>query len=293
MRIGELSRRTGVGVHTLRAWERRYSVITPQRTRGGTRLYAPIDEARVRMMQRYLSQGASTAEAAEMAAAASLTIGAGQAARVPLEHAARARRELREALDRFAETSAMRVLEPLFATYAPLLVIRDVLLPYMAGVGLRWQRGEADVSQEHFATHFVETRLLSLTRGWDRGLGPRALLACAPGERHTIGLVACGLALHAHGWRITYLGADTSASALAFAARAVQPDVAIVSQTLPADAGLDGAGLGCPLHLAGPGASPSRAAEIGAAHLAGDAVDAAWTLTAARVRLPQAPRPSA
>jgi DNA-binding transcriptional MerR regulator len=299
MRIGELSRRTGVGVHTLRAWERRYGVITPQRTPGGTRLYAPMDEARIKLMRRYVAEGASTADAAEMTAAAALTVPAGRAARVPPDEAGRARGALREALDRFDETAAVRVLEPLFARFAPLLVIRDVLLPFMAGVGRRWERGEADVSQEHFATQFVETRLRSMTRGWDRGLGPRGLLACAPGEQHTLGLIALGLSLHAQGWRITFLGADTSAAALAFAARALRPDVVIVSQTMPGRPGLDARSLDCPVLLAGPAASPSIAAAIGAQHLAGNAVDAAWAAPTSQLaqpvsgRPPPVPRPSA
>ena len=284
MRIGELSRRTGVSIHTLRAWERRYRVIAPQRSAGGTRLYAPVDETRVRLMLRYLAEGASTADAAEMVSAAPLTIGAGHASGVPGERAESARSSLGEALDGFDETAAVRVLEPLFASFAPLLVIRDVLLPYMAGVGLRWERGEADVSQEHFATHFVETRLLSMTRGWDRGLGPRALLGCAPGERHTLGLVAFGLSLHAQGWRITYLGADASGAALAFAARATDPDVVVVSKTMPDEIpAAESSPLRevcdrCRVLLAGPGACASAAAAIGGKHVAGNAVDAAWAI---------------
>ena len=47
VRIGELSRRTSVGVDTLRAWERRYGLLRPQRSPGGFRLYGTSDEERV------------------------------------------------------------------------------------------------------------------------------------------------------------------------------------------------------------------------------------------------------
>jgi hypothetical protein len=43
----------------------------------------------------------------------------------------------------------------------------------------------------------------AISRGWDRGIGPRALIACAPRELHTFGLIAFGIALHDIGWRIT------------------------------------------------------------------------------------------
>ena len=58
-------------------------------------------------------------------------------------------------------------------------------------------------------------RLLGLARGWDRGSGPRAVLASPPEERHDLGLLIFGLALREHGWRITFLGGDTPLETLA------------------------------------------------------------------------------
>src|SRR3954447_376978 len=64
IRIGELSRRVGVSADRLRAWERRYRLLRPQRTAGGFRLYSTADELRVRAMQRHLAAGLAPAEAA-------------------------------------------------------------------------------------------------------------------------------------------------------------------------------------------------------------------------------------
>jgi hypothetical protein len=59
------------------------------------------------------------------------------------------------------------------------------------------------------------------------------VLACASGEQHTLGLITFGIVLHTLGWRITYLGADIPPSAVAFAARAVRADLAVISFTVP------------------------------------------------------------
>ena len=67
LRIGELSRRTGVRADTLRAWERRYGLLSPRRSDGGYRLYGPADEGRVRTMLSLLGSGLSAAEAAALA----------------------------------------------------------------------------------------------------------------------------------------------------------------------------------------------------------------------------------
>src|SRR6478736_1450662 len=69
LRIGELSRRVGVSVESLRAWERRYGLLDPSRTQGGFRLYGEADVARVLSMRANLRRGLSAAEAARLALA--------------------------------------------------------------------------------------------------------------------------------------------------------------------------------------------------------------------------------
>ncbi|MDQ6615479.1 MAG: MerR family transcriptional regulator [Actinomycetota bacterium] len=68
LRIGELSHRTGVGVPALRAWESRYRLLRPSRTAGGQRLYSAEDEARVRQVQRLVSEGVAVGAAARWVA---------------------------------------------------------------------------------------------------------------------------------------------------------------------------------------------------------------------------------
>ena len=66
------------------------------------------------------------------------------------------------------------------ARHAP----RDVIVPYLHDLGERWERGEASVAQEHFASALLRGRLLGLGRGWGQGLGP-AVLACLPASSTT------------------------------------------------------------------------------------------------------------
>jgi DNA-binding transcriptional MerR regulator len=206
MRISDLSRRVEVSPGTLRVWERRYGLLNPRRTAGNARQYSSIDEARIRLMKRYLRSGMPAAQAAELAIAARFSVNPGRNATVLDTEARRAATEMREALDRFDETSAQRALEKLLTEYSSIAVIRDVLLPYLHDIGERWAANHMTVAQEHFASNFLLARLLAMARGWDRGLGPRALLACAPDEQHTLALIAFGISLHHLGWRITYLG---------------------------------------------------------------------------------------
>jgi DNA-binding transcriptional MerR regulator len=277
LRIGELSRRVGVSAHVLRAWERRYGVLRPARSQGGYRLYSEDDEHRVRVMQAHLARGLSTAEAAQ----AALHTASGPPAPQDLSAAAEA---LAEALDGFDEAAAETILDLLLTGFTPETVLRDVMLPFLHGVGERWSRGEISVAQEHFASNVLRARLAALSRGWGRGHGPRALLACAPGEQHDIPLLTFGVVLHRNGWRVSYLGASTPMPDLISAAEAAPPRLTVVSATDPALlAGLEPellrlAGI-APLALGGRGATGAVARAATARLLDGDPVTEAERLS--------------
>src|SRR4029079_18361359 len=117
--------------------------------------------------------------------------------------------ELRAALDVLDAQGAHLVLDRVLGRYTLETVLVSVVLPYLRDLGERWARGDASVVQEHFASNLLRGRLLALARGWERGAGPAALLACAAGEQHDLPLIMFGLALRAQGWRIVFLGADT------------------------------------------------------------------------------------
>lgn len=222
LRIGEVARRTGVGTELLRAWERRYGLLAPERTESGYRLYSDADVGRVTRMQELLASGLSAAEAARQALAEPPE---------PASDGARAdvRAELRSALDRLDDAAAHAAFDRLLAAYSLRPVLEDVVLPLLRELGDGWSRGEVSVAQEHFASNLVRGRLLGLARGWDRGAGPRAVLACPPGERHDLGLLAFGLALREHGWRITFLGADTPAETLVETVNALEPRAVVLA----------------------------------------------------------------
>jgi PAS domain S-box-containing protein len=82
MRVGELARQTGVGISTLRAWERRFGLLRPERTPSGQRLYTEADVERVAAVGRLVAEGLTLAAAAGRVAAAgtgSLSKGEGEA----------------------------------------------------------------------------------------------------------------------------------------------------------------------------------------------------------------------
>ena len=228
LRIGELSQRTGVSPELLRAWERRYELLRPDRSSGGFRLYSAADEARVHRMQGYLRRGIAAAEAARLADQPSES----DAPRPGFSMDA-LRLELQQALDGFDDSRAQQCLDTAFDTFSIDRVVADLLIPFLEDLGARWEREEVTVAQEHFASNLIRTRLMSLARGWDVGYGPRALLACPGGELHDLGLTLFGIALRHRGWRITFLGANTPIDTVMATAIDIDPDAVVIAATEP------------------------------------------------------------
>ena len=282
LRIGELSRRVGVPPELLRAWESRYGLLRPARTVGGFRLYSAEDERRVERMRAYLDEGYSAAEAARLALAADEPP-PGRPDGLEAEA-----RVLAQALDGFDDGAANGALDRLLAAFGTETVLAEVVLPYLRDLGERWERGEASIAQEHFASNVVRGRLLGLGRGWGQGTGPRALLACAPGELHDLPLIAFGIALRARGWRVSYLGPDTPLETIADAAKTLAPRLVVVTGSTKerfaaAEEGIRALAAEWPVALAGRGATAEAAERTGARHLPGDPIGEADKVAAGEV----------
>jgi DNA-binding transcriptional MerR regulator len=283
-RIGQLAARTGVPPERLRKWESRYALLRPDRLPGGFRVYSLDDEQRVRLMERHLARGYAASEAAVLAKEGVVSPSPARLApTLPARVTERSHRLLRTALQDYDEGAAQRALDDLFGAFTVEAVLRDAILPFLREVGETWARGEATPGQEHFASTIIEARLMSMTRGWGSGTGPRALLACPTGERHTLGLLAFGIVLSRRGWRIIYLGGDTPTTSLAHAAEKTAPAMIVLAASRSRAFTRESASLADlaekhEIHVAGAGADGRVARRLGASYFAADPITAALEL---------------
>ncbi|NYG54237.1 MerR family transcriptional regulator [Nocardioides perillae] len=306
LRIGALAERVGASETVLRVWERRYGLFSPTRTAGGYRLYGPDDERRARAMVEAREQGVPAAQAAAAILAAERRVGARPDAGEPGTDAGPAGdalataptaataasaagwvADLLAATARLDHVASHQVVDRALASASVEVVVRDVLLPFLAEVGTGWEEGSVSIEQEHFASDLVRGRLTTLGSGLGAGTGPLVLLACPPGERHDLGLKAFELVALRAGCRTRYLGADTPLASVEAAAARTEPDLVVLSATRAevlsgvADELRDLAGRH-PLALAGAGATPEIAEQVGATLVSGDPVTAARHLRALR-----------
>lgn len=199
LNIAALTRRTGVHADTIRKWEQRYGILRPDRTPGGQRRYSESDVARVEWLKARLDEGYRIGEAAALLDRTAVSS-------TPTEEL---QRSFVDATGRGDGAALAEIVDQALTLSSLERSFRDVLAPALVDVGERWRAGRLSIAQEHLASGTVRAaleRLLAVGRGSIRGA---AVLTCAPGERHEIGLLMFAVLLRADGWQVSYLGADT------------------------------------------------------------------------------------
>jgi len=199
LNISALTQRTGVPSDTIRKWEQRYGVLHPARTPGGQRRYSELDVERIEWLKARIREGYRIGEAAAL-------LGGG-------ESVAHTPAELRDALVAATEAGDLvelgRLVDQTLTLSSHEEAFLDVLAPALGEVGERWACGEVSVAQEHLVSATVRAALETLLSDERADVHGTAVLACAPGERHEIGLLMLGVLMRSDGWQVAYLGADT------------------------------------------------------------------------------------
>jgi DNA-binding transcriptional MerR regulator/methylmalonyl-CoA mutase cobalamin-binding subunit len=231
-RIHAVSALTGVPEPTLRAWERRYGVPTPERTPSGYRLYGEREVAQVREMQRLCAEGMAAAEAARAVAEES-TFRA-TAARGEVEPYAQSVNGILDAIERFDDVELDRQLRRAMFLGSTGAVADRVILPALERIGGKWHDGEFSIAQEHFGSHRLGTTMRDLVRLSVREDAEiRTVVACFADEDHDIGALAAAMRLATWGLRPIFLGARTPPDAVRSAVETLSPSLVALSVSIP------------------------------------------------------------
>jgi MerR family transcriptional regulator, light-induced transcriptional regulator len=204
---------TGLTPATLRAWERRYGVLKPQRSAGGHRLYSQEQIEMLKWLVRRKSEGLSISRAVDLWRSQEDSARL-QSQPAPLFTAGETmldqlRQSWIEACLSFDEPKAEQALAQSLALASPEVVCSEVLQKGLAALGEGWYVGSVTVQQEHFASALAARRLHALM-----AVAPtpfrsgRLLAACPPGEEHDLALLMLSFILRWRGWEVVYLGAN-------------------------------------------------------------------------------------
>jgi DNA-binding transcriptional MerR regulator/methylmalonyl-CoA mutase cobalamin-binding subunit len=241
--IKQASARTGLGAPLIRAWERRYGVISPTRTPGGYRLYDDDAIKTLLTMRGLLDRGWTASEAAR-------AIGAGEVAvdDVAIDQrpgpgptvSATANRA--RVIERFvaaaestssAETEA--AIDEILASGSFEAVVDDLLLPAAAAIGESWAAGRMSVAAEHAASAAIARRLAAAFQAAAIANRTTVLVGLPPGSRHELGALAFAVALRRRGVGVMYLGPDVPVDAWVDIAHRTKARAAVIGVVTAAD----------------------------------------------------------
>ena len=240
--IGAVAVLTGLTVDTLRAWERRHSVVTPSRDERG-RVYDDADVRRLQLVAAAVSRGHAVGRLARLddtALSALLTASSPVPGTALSADPSAAPRRVRRtgtraedgpalsvpvsrvlaALRRFDASEVEREIGRVAATLPPRDLIHAWVLPLMRHAGSEWHAGRLSTAQEHL----LSAALRSLFGGIIRAMPhaprrPNLLLTTLPRDRHEFGILGAAMLAALAGIRATYLGVDLPVDEIVDAAR--------------------------------------------------------------------------
>lgn len=235
---------TGIKPDTLRAWERRYGLPSPNRTSGGHRLYSDKDIAVIKWLLARQDEGLSISRAVKLWQSLEaegevplfvpeyqeMTTAKWETAVPATNQIDDIRTAWIEACLRFDEPSAERILTQAFALYQPETVLTRLLQRALAEIGERWFQDKVTVQQEHFASALAMRRLNTLLAASPASTrSGRVLIGCPPHEDHTFAPLTLTIMLRYRGWELIYLGANVPLGRFVSTVESIKPNLIILT----------------------------------------------------------------
>jgi DNA-binding transcriptional MerR regulator/methylmalonyl-CoA mutase cobalamin-binding subunit len=236
--------RAGVSIAVLRAWERRYGVVHPERTPAGYRLYDEAAIARLRAMRHLVDQGWSPSTAArsladmDEAAFRSLSDAASVAAGPSATASGDLAIQFVEAAAAHDGAGVDATLDLMFSQGSFEYVADHYLLPALVSLGAAWESGVLDIAAEHAASHAMLRRMGSAfeAAASNRRRGVVTVVVGLPaGSRHELGALAFSIAARRAGVPVVYEGPDLPAEDWVAAVAQTRARAAVIGVVTGAD----------------------------------------------------------
>ena len=199
----------------IRAWERRYGLVSPKRTPSGYRLYDDDAITILARVRELTETGWSASEASRAILAGEVTMApAPITVWTPMDaveaHSHRADLIARYlvAVTEMNISATGAVLDEMFAQGSFESIVDDLLMPALVQMGQAWDEGRLDIAAEHAASAAVFRRLSALYEAAATTGEPVVVVGLPPGARHELGALAFSVAVRRRGVSVLYLGAD-------------------------------------------------------------------------------------
>lgn len=227
-KIRDLEVLSGIKAHTIRIWEKRYTLFSPERTDTQIRTYSDDDLTRCINISILNRCGFKISKIATMSDRELhdhvMECNGKNAEDVAVERLIVALIEMDERL--FHDT-----LNDLIQSIGLTLTFTDKLIPFLDRIGIMWLVGTINPAQEHFMSNLIRQKVISET---DRLPIPEknrvdALLFLPEHEQHEISLLFYNFMLRDKGFSTVYLGQSVPYDALRSCIEQLAPRTMVTS----------------------------------------------------------------
>jgi len=245
--IKVVSQMTGLSVHVIRAWEKRYNVVEPDRTDTNRRLYSEEDIEKLKLLNDALHLGHHIGGIASLSLSELKNL-LSREARSTVENqngflSAGADTNIdeifNECLEAIKNYNAKKLESILLNASARLtqpVLIEQLVIPLVYKVGELWHDGEIRVANEHLASSVVRSFLFNLLESYSVGSSAPVIISATPlGQEHELGALIAGVVAASSGWKVIYLGSGLPAEEIAAVVSHLEARVVALSIVYPND----------------------------------------------------------
>jgi len=245
--IKVVSQMTGLSVHVIRAWEKRYHVVEPDRTDTNRRLYSEEDIEKLRLLNDASHLGHNIGSIASLSSAELKSLLSNEKSIAPQIKTnvklsgpdINIEELLAECVETIKDYDAKKLESILLNASARLtqpVLIEEVVIPLVYKIGDMWHNGEIRVANEHLASSVIRSFLFNLLESYTINESAPVLISATPrGQEHELGALIAAVVAAASGWKVVYLGSNLPAEEIGAVASYLNAKVVAVSMVYPSD----------------------------------------------------------
>lgn len=237
------AKRAGVTPHLIRAWEKRYHAVSPDRTHTNRRLYSEDEIERLRLLGVLTKSGhrigdiarQSTSDLRQLAALETPTKALAHGGPNPGQTEAAIEDSL-AAIQQMDTEALQAILKRALVALGQRGLLERVISPLTRRMGEQWRQGSLSAAHEHFASSILRGFLLDGARAFAEGMNAPVMIVTTPiGQLHELGAAMAAAYARDLGWRVLYLGPSLPAADVAHAAIANGARAVVMSIVFPPD----------------------------------------------------------
>ncbi len=239
---------SGLSVHVIRAWEKRYAAVAPSRTESRRRFYTPQEIARLGLLRRATEAGHAIGYVVRLSDEELVAL-VGQTsaqnvtpfpliAEVPVPEITyeEALALAYDAVAQLRSNDLQNILHRGLVAWGRGVMTQRLLVPLIQRIGSAWEHGELRIAHEHVASAVIRTFLGNFVRQHsDSPSAPILLVTTPSGQHHELGAMLAASAASDMGWRVTYLGPNLPPEEIAGAFRQNNAHAVALSIVYPGD----------------------------------------------------------